>query len=267
MKLEIFDVEHGACALLTADNNTRLMIDCGSSATWQPGTHLRCQGVRSLEMLAITNYDEDHASGLPNLLDNVHVQWLWRNESVTPQQICALKSEDGMANGIRTLVGMAGNYQDVPGVAPLVFPGVERRAFWNTFPRFDDENNLSMVVFLSIHGKGFLFPGDLEEAGWLNLLQLAEFRDAVARTHVLLASHHGRESGICTELFDKHNCRPYYVVISDKGYMYSTQECVPYYRSKAIGGPFRGETRHVLTTRNDGHITFTVNPDSWGPYS
>jgi hypothetical protein len=33
MKLQIFDVEHGACSLLTADNNARVMIDCGHNAT------------------------------------------------------------------------------------------------------------------------------------------------------------------------------------------------------------------------------------------
>lgn len=42
MQLQIFDVEHGACALLTADNGTRLMIDCGHNATtgWRPGSYL-----------------------------------------------------------------------------------------------------------------------------------------------------------------------------------------------------------------------------------
>jgi len=46
-------------------NNTRFMIDCGHNATtgWKPGTYLLQQGIRNLEMLAITNYDEDHASG------------------------------------------------------------------------------------------------------------------------------------------------------------------------------------------------------------
>ena len=80
MRLEIFDVEAGACALLTADNGTRLMIDCGqnTSTGWRPGTYLLQQGTSTLEMLAITNYDEDHARGAPNLFDKVDVQWLWR---------------------------------------------------------------------------------------------------------------------------------------------------------------------------------------------
>lgn len=267
MWLEIFDVEHGACALLTCDNGARLMIDCGhnGSTGWRPGTYLRSIGVSSLEMLAITNYDEDHVSGLPDLLSNVDVQWLWRNKTVAPTTIRELKSEDGMGKGIEALVNMASTYGGDTQSSPPTFPGVERSAFCNGYPAFDDENNLSLVVHLSIAGTNFLFPGDLECAGWESLLRQQAFRDLVSNVHVLVASHHGRESGICPDLFDKYNCNPYYVVISDKGYMFDTQRTVPYYRSKCRGGPFRGETRHVLTTRNDGRIVFSFGNGQWSP--
>ena len=109
-----------------------------------------------------------------------------------------------------------------------------------------------------------MFPGDLECAGWLKLLEQSEFRDVLKSTSVLIASHHGRASGICDEIFAA-GCNPYFVVISDKGYMYDTQETVSYYRSRAGGGMFRGELRHVLTTRRDGHITFRFNQNNWWP--
>ena len=106
MWLQIFDVEHGACALLTADNHTRMMIDCGHNGTtgWKPGSYLLQQGIRDLEMLAITNYDEDHASGSADLLDKVNVAWLLRNASVTGSTIKMLKGEDGIGSGIDRLV-------------------------------------------------------------------------------------------------------------------------------------------------------------------
>lgn len=267
MELRIFDVEHGACALLTCDNGTRLMIDCGHNGDtgWRPGRYLRDQGIPRLEMLAITNYDEDHVSGLPDLLENVDVEWLWRNRSVTPETIRRLKSEDGMGSGIEALVGMASNYTSGTEATPPTFLGVERQAFYNDYPEFDDENNLSMVVHLRIAGINFLFPGDLEASGWKALLRQSGFQKVVSETHVLIASHHGRENGICTDIFETYGCRPFYVVISDKGYMYDTQKTVPYYRSKARGGPFRGETRHVLTTRNDGRIAFVFHNGKWWP--
>jgi beta-lactamase superfamily II metal-dependent hydrolase len=94
MHLEIFDVEHVACALLTADDGTRMMIDCGhnGSTDWHPGTYLLNSGISRLDLLAITNYDEDHVSGLPNLREKVEIGKLWRNKSVAPDDPVNLKS-------------------------------------------------------------------------------------------------------------------------------------------------------------------------------
>lgn len=267
--LKIFDVEHGACALLTAGNGARLMIDCGhnSDTGWRPGTYLRNQGITQLEMLAITNYDEDHASGSIDLFNNVNVLCLYRNTSVSTLVLRTLKSADGMGRGIDRLIREIDRRLASCGAAPLippVFPGVELRVFWNPYPLFEDENNLSMVLFLKCYGKGVLFPGDLERDGWLALLDRDDFRQALIETRVLVASHHGREDGYCKQIFDY--CRPYYIVISDKGYQYDTQRTVPIYNRHAIGGPFRGYNRKVLTTRWDGRIGFTFKPETWWAY-
>jgi beta-lactamase superfamily II metal-dependent hydrolase len=45
------------------------------------------------------------------------------------------------------------------------FPGVSWRAYWNLYPLFEDENNLSLVLTLDIHGIHFIVPGDLEKQG------------------------------------------------------------------------------------------------------
>jgi beta-lactamase superfamily II metal-dependent hydrolase len=271
MDLKIFDVEHGACALLTANNGMRLMIDCGHNATtgWKPGTYLRQNGITSLDMLAVTNYDEDHASGAENLFDNIDVRWLWRNVSVTADTIKNLKSETGMGCGIGRLVEEIGGYTSPANtLSPLpVFAGLdERNEFFNSYPLFDDENNLSMAIFLKCHGIGVMFTGDLEKAGFTALLESnGSFRQALRETHVYVASHHGRESG-CSDDILPHLSNAYYAVISDKGYLYDTQKTLPFYQKIAKGGPFRGDTRHVLTTRRDGRIGFTFDPNSWGPY-
>jgi beta-lactamase superfamily II metal-dependent hydrolase len=265
MRLQIFDVEHGACALLTCDNDARVMLDCGhnSETGWYPGTYLRQNGIQQIELLVITNYDEDHASGLENLLANVNVRSIARNRSVSPAVIRQLKSEDGMGPGIERLVHELSKVYTVDG-GPSDFAGLEWNLFYNSYPRFDDENNLSCVTFLKCNGRGVLFPGDLEKAGWLELLKREDFKQALRDTQVLVASHHGRENGCCGEIF--HYCSPFYVVISDKGYMYDTQKTIPFYRGKVRGGPFRGETRHVLTTRRDGRIGFNFGPGGWAPY-
>jgi beta-lactamase superfamily II metal-dependent hydrolase len=270
MRLQVFDVEHGACSLLTADNGTRLMVDCGHNATtqWKPGTHLRQQNIYTLNMLAITNYDEDHTSAAANLFENIDVQWLLRNPSVSGSTIMSLKSEDGMGPGIETLVYQINNVFTGEGTSSPepVFNGVERQIFYNNYPKFDDENNLSLVLFLKCHGIGVMFPGDLEKSGFIELLKYDYFKQALRETNVYFASHHGRENGCCEEIV-QYLQNAYYVVISDKGYAHETQETVPFYRRIAKGGPFRNqEKRHVLTTRNDGSITFDFSPQGWGPW-
>jgi hypothetical protein len=60
--------------------------------------------------------------------------------------------------------------------------------------------------------------------------------------------------------------RPNILTMSAEGYMYDTQRTIPFYRQIAKGGLFRGENRHVLTTRRDGRIGFTFTANSWWPY-
>ena len=66
---------HGGCALLKTTQNGVLwtvMIDCGHKnndrGQWFPGDYLRSQGIYTIDLLVITNLDEDHVSGLPNIL-------------------------------------------------------------------------------------------------------------------------------------------------------------------------------------------------------
>jgi len=268
MDLKIFDVEHGACALLTCDDGTRLMIDCGHNVTtnWKPGSYLLNQNIAQLEMLAVTNYDEDHVSGIIDLLEKVNVRWLMRNKSVSSGAIRQLKSEDGMGRGIEKLVYAIENIFTGDGTIPQPpFSGLTRKVFWNTPQDFDDENNLSVALHLKCHNVGILFPGDLEKKGWLKLLERDDFKSMLRDTHVLVASHHGRESGCCEEIFAYTS--PFYIVISDKGYAHESQETLDFYRRFTRGGPFRNEReRHILTTRNDGTIGFSLNTNNWTPY-
>jgi len=268
--LQVFNVEHGACALLTTPAGLggwrRILIDCGHNATtgWYPGRHLHNLGTTSLDQLIVTNYDEDHVSGYPNLLAHgVNVNWIVRNTSVTPATLRGLKQEAGMGPGIATLLKSLEGYFS-PGGSPNpmpTFPGVSLEYFRNEYPVFDGENNLSLVVYMTVCGTTFLFPGDMESDGFEHLLETnLRFRQVVSNINVLVASHHGRENGICEAIFDTYGCRPQVVIISDDYKQYDTQETVNYYASKASGiANFRGlgNSRRVLTTRRDGDICFT----------
>lgn len=268
--LQIFNVDHGQCALLTLPSSTgvrRVLIDCGHSvdflgASWYPGMHLSQLGVDYVDMLICTNYDEDHVSGFPDLeLRGITIGCILGNPTVSPETIRYLKSENGMGNGIDTLAQVIAARRDIgwAQVAPTI-PGLGLSFTWNPYPYFEDENNLSLVTTLTIHGYRFMFPGDMERAGFEHMLATyPPFRQTVAGVHVLIASHHGRANGICPAMFDQHGCAPQLVVISDDYKQYRSQETTDYYGSKACGIPWfrNGGARYVLTTRSDGEIRFS----------
>jgi hypothetical protein len=82
------------------------MIDCGHNSTtgWRPGDALVEAGLYSLDRLIISNYDEDHVSAYPNLVERVNVRAITRNWHVAPSIIRKLKSEQGIGAGIERLV-------------------------------------------------------------------------------------------------------------------------------------------------------------------
>ncbi|QQN73889.1 hypothetical protein JD971_14240 [Croceicoccus sp. YJ47] len=270
MRLRIWDVQHGACAMVqhvTGLLGGRLaMIDSGSGSDFRPSSYIRHGlGRDVLDYLFITNADQDHMSDLRGLQDDgVHVQTLVRNPSYSGLQMHDLKLISGpLTRDAHWYVDACETYN-----TPTEYPfdahmgGIEASLFWNNYPAFTKTNDLSLVVFIKFSGFKILFPGDLEKAGWLALLQRPDFRAELVGTNVLVASHHGRENGYCEEAFNYFT--PDAVVISDKPIKHETQRgMVPDYRRVVREGGVRVRStmkdRHVLTTRRDGHIQFTVH--------
>ena len=265
MKIRIFDVEHGGCALLTADTGAHMLIDCGHNGTtgWRPSLYLRALGVTHLEQLIVTNYDEDHVSDLENLTRTVSLGFLLSNPSVTGRDLQRLKRRNGIGQGIATLANLKDNFFGPPGAVVgggPNFGNLSIRSFWNVYPKdFDDENNLSLVVILKAYGLTICFPGDMEVAGWKNLLRNPTFVQAIGEVNFFVASHHGRENGCCAELFSQTQLYPEVVAISDSGIQYATQEMVSWYQARVKGINLNGERRHVLTTRRDGRLLIQAN--------
>lgn len=267
--LQFFNVDHGACSLLTLPTQSgykNVLIDCGHSTnyqghSWYPGEYLFHHGIRHIDLLIITNYDEDHVSGLPSLIKRgITVETILGNPSVGPNTIRHLKSKHGMGPGIEIVANsLSDRIQKGTHTPPPIIPGLDLSWAWNTWPHWDTENDLSLVAHLNIRGINFLFPGDMERSGFENLLGNQQFSALMRGVNVLVAPHHGRENGKCPILFDVHSCNPDLVVISDCSKKFQSQETVPYYRSKAKGiSGFRNHgTKYVLTTRSDDYFYFS----------
>ncbi|QCP55078.1 MBL fold metallo-hydrolase [Trinickia violacea] len=276
MRIRIWDVEHGACAMVQhvvrtpfGEHGGRLaMIDSGHGTTFRPSEYITTVlGRNRLDYLFITNADQDHMSDLQGLWDaGIFVPVVHRNPSPSAAAMRAMKEECGpLTRDAERFVQICRGFN---GTIAEPFNqnmgGITMSAFWNTYPQFTDTNNLSLAVFIKYGNFKILFPGDLEKSGWRALLQQPGFRAELVGTDVLVASHHGRENGFCEDIFRYFT--PSCVVISDKAIVHSTQETVPDYRAIVRDqGVFVRTTmknRHVLTTRRDGWIQLTVYDNS-----
>ncbi len=258
MKIEIFNVEAGQCAMVHCPNRNTVMIDAGhnTKSNWRPSDHLKN---RAIELLIISNYDEDHVSDLSELtLRRDKVKFVQLNDSVNAARLKSLKDKTGgMRKGVNTVYEWMKTATFSEKSADL--GDVKVAYYWNDYGTFEDTNNLSVVTFFHYGEFTILFPGDLATAGWEELLKDKGFQDNLKKVDIFVASHHGREDGYCEEVFKY--CKPTLVIISDGKIQYSTQEkSTGLYEKKALGVTFRsGTKRSVLTTRNDGNITIDVD--------
>ena len=140
--------------------------------------------------------------------------------------------KDGMGSGARAVAGwLACPKGTALGAEPDFMPVQIRWYYGFYIPGAPNTtNDLSLVVVAQFGVFKIVFAGDLEVAGWRRLLGLPSFRQDLMGTSVFVASHHGRESGRCTELFDLF--RPQLVIISDDERQFDSQDTDDWYRNR-----------------------------------
>jgi beta-lactamase superfamily II metal-dependent hydrolase len=264
MAIHIFDVEHGACAAIVTPSGRLMMIDCGHNSTtgWRPWAWVQARG-QSITNLAISNFDEDHLSDLPNIRRYCQVDTLTVNWDVSPDWLVRKKTAaNRMGPGVGAAVAMMREYDQpsTPGTNDWG-TGFSVKRFWHPPTLFSDENSLSVVTFIHCGGVRIVFSGDMTRAGWCKLLEDSAFVAWLQSSNILVAPHHGRADGYCPEMFRLWS--PQVVIISDKGMMYDTQEVNYGQHAKGITWN-KTEKRRCLTTRSDGKLTISnMEPNSF----
>jgi beta-lactamase superfamily II metal-dependent hydrolase len=264
MRVDIFDVGHGACSVITCPDGQRLMIDCGSQTAppyWWPSVQFLGQ---TFAGLILTNLDEDHVADFESTLKHLNVAAVCINDTIDAPRLKMMKL-DGMGAGVESVY----KYLQQPYLnLQFGLPQITVSMFRFPFGHFTDTNNLSLITFIEYGQFCILFPGDLEEAGWKNALSNPNFRALLQRVSLFVPSHHGRESGCCADIFKHSLCNPYAFIISDKEMIHETQETTAWYRQHARGlqkilaNPWEPrETRYVFSTRNDGCISIDAQMD------
>ena len=262
----MWNVQHGSAVYIQTPNGKHIAIDLGAGDAFSLLQHLRRNGVQRLDHVTITHPHMDYIDDILNF------DLLAPGTLLTPKHLTEADIRDGNPKPsqeteakLRKYFEVRRKYNSPVGSQddvdlPQNNGGVSIRTFVPKQSTTGNLNNHSVVTVLEYSSVKVLIPGDNESASWEELLNRDDFVAAITGTHVLVASHHGRESGFHSPLFDHFT--PTITLISD-GRTVDTS-ATSRYTSVTKGWSVRrrngtSQDRKCVTTRNDGTIDVTIN--------
>ena len=264
LKIVVWDVQHGHAVYFQTPGGQDFVIDLGTGSygdsdyEFSPLLHLkRKYDVVQLDGVIITHPHRDHLDDIFNFA-KLNPQILYRPTHLSERDIRA-GNQEGDKDIIDEYIAINNRFTGpIDPRTDAFLPANNGGAQIDTFiPRScatSNLNNHSIVTVISCAGSKIIIPGDNEPPSWNELLERQDFVSAIKGTYILLAPHHGRESGFSSELF-KH-ISPYLTIISDGP---SDTSASDKYSNKSKGWTVYKrsgdkEERKCITTRKDGVI-------------
>ncbi len=249
------------------------MIDLGSGsygtkkAEFSPLLHLKYEwNVDRLDGVIITHPHRDHLDDIVNF-DTLSPRALLRPKHLKDDEIRS-GNRDIDKDTVDKYLEINRRYSEAISQEANPFlaennGGVDIQKFASTSCETSNLNNHSIVTVITFASSKVLIPGDNEPSSWDELFQNETFISAITGTDVLVAPHHGRDSGFSNELFNYIS--PRLTIISD-GRFCDTSATDRYGKKtqgwkvhKRSGG---AEDRKCVTTRNDGVISVELGRGS-----
>lgn len=277
LKVIVFDVEHGFCAFIKSPTGRTLLIDCGkaskfSSVKYSIDNELQdCvdEGNFYFSKFILTHPHGDHLEDIERLAD-YPPRTMFRQNGYDWNEVKESNSESGKEK-VDTYQEWQEIYNQPASEIDWGFDIYHKDYLTPSQAKALDKskivNNSSIPVIITYQGtrysKKFLFAGDLEEKGWLELLKRQSFKDVIKGTDFFITSHHGHSSGYCKEIFEAMG-KPILNIVSARSRDESVEAAYSS-NENAQGTKINGNKRYMLSTRNDGSISIEV--DSEGKYS
>jgi competence protein ComEC len=263
-----WDVQHGNAVYINTPNNRHIVIDLGTGSygdnnlEFSPLLHLKNKwNINQLDYVIITHPHRDHIDDILNfekLFPNVLLK-----PSVPKEVIEDLLSQAGEKDKpkFEKYLKLLENYtapvssENDPS-NPNNYGGLVIRSYFTTQCAPSNINNYSIITVISFAGRKIVFTGDNESCSLNKLLENENFKEAVKNADILLAPHHGRESGFHSEFVSLAN--PKLTVVSDGRFCDSSASSRYSEKSRGMIVKKRSngkrEKRYCVTTRKDGCI-------------
>ena len=254
--MKIWNVELGLAVHIKAPNGRYIVIDLGSTNSTSP---LKSLSGKEVGYMIITHPHLDHFSDIENI-NYAKPQIISRCKDYTRSELlegirdCDRDKIIQYCNFSESYSSPVPPYMDPRTEAP--FDGLTTEVFSTSACDKSNKNNFSSIIVLKLGNAKVVVCGDNEKESFENLMKQTDFKEAVKNAWVLVAPHHGRESGYYEEFVDL--VKPDITIISDKSGVDTSASQKYTNKSKGykINNKLTGEKedRYCLTTRKDGNI-------------
>jgi len=277
VEMVFWDVQHGHATYIKSPNGRHIVIDLGTGQysnndrTFSPLKHLQYRyGVTQLDYIIITHPHLDHIDDILQF-DSLNPKVLWRPTLISNQEVMkGVRPSDWIKfnkyceiNDKYNMSISSNNYNNTDD--PNNWGGLQITGFNAINCNHNNFNNFSRITIFQYEDIKVVIPGDNESESFEELLRNNFFLTKIRNADILLAPHHGRESGYNTDFINRVN--PKLTIVSD-GKKVDTSANSRYSQissgwtvHKRSGG---SEKRYCLSTNNDRHIVvrFGVDFDS-----
>ena len=210
--------------------NTHMVFDCGSTSSSNFGEYtavpyLKKRGIDNIDCVFISHWDEDHCSGLSNLLSSdIEIKNIFsssRNEkfeeAVIIEKNGRIEVDDAL---IIEVLWPEGSYVS------------------------ESSNNSSLVLLIGYRNMNILLPGDIEEEVENMIL------DDIVKSDIIIVPHHGSKTSSSKNFVDKVKPKLSVLSYGRNNYGIPDEEVLKRYEdAKSI----------VLSTFEHGEINFVLN--------
>ncbi|MGO9566615.1 MAG: ComEC/Rec2 family competence protein [Desulfomonilaceae bacterium] len=270
-----WDVQHGHATYVKTPNGRHVVIDLGtgsygSGEAFSPLEHLRSRyKITQLDYVVITHPHVDHIDDV-FCFDDLNPKVLLRPKHLAKGPILE-KASDNDRPKLDKYFEISERYNSPIAhtspnspANPANWGGLHITSYIPSQCAQSNVNNHSIVTVFEFGGIRVLVPGDNEPPSWNELMGVDGFASRTKDVDLMLAPHHGRNSGFDADTMNHLN--PRITVISDGAYCdtSATTRYTAISRGWNVYKPNgQGETRYCLTTRKDGVVTasFGKNPD------
>lgn len=206
LEITVFDVGNADCFMIKSPSNEYIIIDTGkagynggkSQAEMIVLKYMKDRGIKNIDSVIITHFDNDHCGGAVDLINGVNVNKIYVNDlkhnSPTAENIY------NIAKSKEIEINLAKNQQKIYDKDDLKL--VNYRKYEGK-----SDNDNSVITLLTYKNFSMLFTGDAGVNGIKSVLS-----ELPQNITVLKAPHHGAVNGVDNEIVKYLN--PKYSVIS-----------------------------------------------------